>query len=83
MTAEELIAKAAACKKCGREHEYRRISGNQASWASPEDGHYYDPVLDSNVVARLRFLVTGRYENPWTPKDPRQGQQRKAIASSQ
>jgi hypothetical protein len=70
VTAGELIAKAAACKTCGKEHTYHWIGERQASWASPEDGHNYDPVLNEGGVALLRYLLTGHYENPWTPKDP-------------
>ncbi len=80
MTAEELIAKAAACRTCGKEHQYLRVSENRASWASLEDGHNYDPVLDAGHVAMLRYLATGHYENPWTPKDrPWRGRRRKAV----
>jgi hypothetical protein len=80
MTAEELIARAAACKKCGKEHQYLRVSENRSSWASLEDGHNYEPVLDVGDVARLRYLATGHYENPWTPKDPpRRGRRHRAV----
>jgi hypothetical protein len=80
MTAEELITKAAACKKCGKEHQYLRIGERQASWASPEDGHNYDSVLDVGDVAMLRYLATGHYENPWQMKDPpRRGWRHKAV----
>jgi hypothetical protein len=73
VTAGELIAKAAACKKCGKEHQYHWIGERRASWMSLEDGHNYDPVLDTGGVAMLRYLATGQYENPWTPKDPPKG----------
>jgi hypothetical protein len=80
VTAEELIVKAAACKKCGKEHQYLWIGEHRASWASPEDGHNYDPVVDSGIVAMLRYLATGHYENPWTPKDrPWRGRRHKAV----
>jgi hypothetical protein len=66
MTAEELLRKAAACETCGKAHEYRWISSNQASWAA-DDGHDYRAVIDAGTVAKLRYLATGRWENPWAP----------------
>ncbi|HZR50095.1 MAG TPA: hypothetical protein VFB06_11305 [Streptosporangiaceae bacterium] len=65
MTADELLRRAAACQACGKEHRYRAISSNQATWASPEDGHAYRPVLDADTVAKLRCLATGEYVSPW------------------
>jgi len=67
MTAEELIKKAAACQDCDREHKYRQVEVNRRSWAAL-DGHSYRPVFDVGDVARLRYLVTGKYENPWAPE---------------
>jgi hypothetical protein len=69
VTAEELIKRAAACEHCGKAHKYRRISANQSSWAAPGDGHNYRPVLDVGVVARLRYLATGQYADPWKPEE--------------
>jgi hypothetical protein len=65
MTVEELLRRAAACETCGKAHEYRWISSNQASWAAG-DGHGYRPVIDIGTVAKLRYLATGRYEDPWS-----------------
>lgn len=64
MTAEELLAKAAACQDCGSAHEYRRLTRFLATWAAT-DGHAYRPLVDENTVALLRYLATGRYENQW------------------
>ncbi len=75
MTVPELLRKAAACKTCDRPHDYlpARVvdvslpEGNSygRTWASPEDGHHYQPPLDPNVIAMLRFLATGKYDSPW------------------
>ena len=64
MTAEELIAKAAACHACGREHEYHWVSADRASWRAP-DGHQYRPALSTGVVALLRYLAGGTFKDPW------------------
>jgi len=62
MTAEELIARAAACRTCGREHQYRRVADG-ASWAA-DDGHPYRPVISTGTVVMLRYLATGVYTDP-------------------
>lgn len=64
MTAEELLRRAAACQDCGKAHEYRWVTSFRATWAA-SDGHAYRPLVDENVVALLRYLATGRYENQW------------------
>jgi hypothetical protein len=64
LTVTELLERAASCEKCGREHKYRRTGPNSASWAA-DDGHAYAPVIDVDVVANLRYLVTGHWESPW------------------
>lgn len=65
MTVAELIRKAAACRRCGKPHDYLRIGPNQRSWASPEDGHEYVPLADPNQLALMHSIATGKYENPW------------------
>jgi hypothetical protein len=67
VTAEELIMKAAACQDCGKEHHYIRTGELSASWAAA-DGHSYRPVIDADIVARLRGLATGVYRSPWIPE---------------
>jgi hypothetical protein len=69
MTAEELIAKAAACITCGNEHQHRWVTPDQVSWAA-DDGHPYRPAMSTSVVAQLRYLVTGTYTSPFQ-KPPR------------
>ena len=64
MTADELLKRAAACETCGKEHKYRRVAPNRGSWAA-DDGHTYNSPFNVNDIARLRALMTGRYENPW------------------
>lgn len=64
MSAEELLKKAAACEMCGKEHKYRLVGVRQGSWAA-EDGHGYRPVVDVGTVAKLRYLATGTYVDPW------------------
>lgn len=66
MTAEELLKKASACLDCGKAHQYRQVTPHQATWAA-DDGHAYRPVIDTGTVAKLRFLMTGKYESPWVP----------------
>jgi hypothetical protein len=67
MTVPELLRRAASCEKCGKPHEYRRISDyGQCSWASPDDGHPYASPVDVNTIARLYYLATGKYQSPWT-----------------
>jgi hypothetical protein len=66
VTADELLKKAAACEECGKPHEYRWVSANQASWAA-DDGHSYRPAVDMGVVAKLRYLATGQWIDPWAP----------------
>jgi hypothetical protein len=63
MTAEELIAKAAACRTCGNEHVYRWVTPDRASWAAG-DGHPYRPAMSTGTLALLRYLATGTYTDP-------------------
>jgi hypothetical protein len=64
MTVDELLDKAAACQSCGKKHEHRRISPAGGTWAAP-DGHPYRPAMGIGAVAKLRYLATGEYEDPW------------------
>lgn len=64
VTVEELLEKVAACKDCGKRHEYRLIGPRHGSWAD-DDGHGYRPVVEVGIVAQLRYLATGRYVDPW------------------
>jgi hypothetical protein len=57
MSAAQLIARAAACLLCGREHEPRIVGHLRWTYASPDDGHPYLPVMDAEVVAKLRGLA--------------------------
>jgi hypothetical protein len=69
VTVPELLRKAAACKTCGRPHDYLpRSDGHGRTWASPEDGHGYGPLLDPNRIAEIRRIATGKYESPWVRK---------------
>jgi hypothetical protein len=72
VTAEELLARAAACRGCGQEHAYRWISPYRASWAS-EHCSSYRPYVDIGIIAQLRSLVTGDYADPWLPSGDRPG----------
>jgi hypothetical protein len=56
VTAEELIARAAACQSCGKEHK-PITQGNFTSWASPDDGHPYRSRIQTHIVADLRMLA--------------------------
>jgi hypothetical protein len=64
VTADELLKRAAACRDCGKEHEYRQVETSRGSWAAG-DGHAYRPVVDIGIVAKLRYLATGSYVDPW------------------
>lgn len=64
MTVDELLTWAAACKTCGKTHKHRRIGPSQGSWAA-DDGHTYRPEVDASTIAKLRYLATGKYEDPW------------------
>lgn len=64
MTVDELLERAAACKTCGKPHKHRRIAPNQGSWAA-EDGHEYRHEIDLSTIAKLRYMATGKYEDPW------------------
>jgi hypothetical protein len=58
MTAGELIALAAACETCGKEH--KPIDQGKffaPNWASPDDGHGYRPRIQTHIVAQLRMLA--------------------------
>ena len=67
MTAEELIALAAACTVCGEEHQQRAACEHEPArltWAA-EDGHSYRPRLfdltghsTTTTIAALRALST-------------------------
>lgn len=83
MTVRELLERAAACEKCGQEHKYRRTGPSSASWAA-DDGHPYRPVLDVDVVAKLRYLATGHWQDPWAFPPERSPAQKaaKAIAKA-
>ena len=61
MTAEELIEAAAACLRCGREHERRVARDHRGSpfvtRSSPADGHMPIP-LDAPFLAALRRVAS-------------------------
>jgi hypothetical protein len=63
MTAKQLIAAAAACTECGKEHTYRQTGPFQGTWAAP-DGHVYKSRIyemtnreGTAVVKALRELA--------------------------
>ncbi len=64
MTAQQLIAAAAACAQCGKEHTRRKTGAHNYSWADPKDGHDYRPKIGdmlngsgSDIVGALRALA--------------------------
>jgi len=71
VTAEELLGRAAACRTCGEAHAYRWTDHNRASWEH-DDGHSNLPYIDIGIIARLDYLVTGTYTDPWAYPRPRQ-----------
>jgi hypothetical protein len=65
MTAQQLIAAAAACVTCGKEHEYRKLDEFRSTWAAA-DGHSYSPRMHAManisagpVINALRQLAAG------------------------
>jgi hypothetical protein len=58
MSAVELIAIAAQCETCGKEHKPRKQrDGFAPTWASPDDGHPYQSRIQRGVVDKLRTLA--------------------------
>lgn len=61
MTAEELIARAAQCETCGKEHKpITQPKPKAPSWASPDDGHPYRARMPRHIVERMRNLAGQR-----------------------
>jgi hypothetical protein len=64
MTARQLIAAAAACTVCGKEHKPRHVGTRQVSW-SGQDGHAYRMRLhemvnsgsEGTTIEALRLLA--------------------------
>ena len=60
MTAGQLIARAAECLTCGKEHEPHKDKsrpGLAPQWSDPEDGHPYRSRLPVSIVSQLRQLA--------------------------
>lgn len=58
MTVRQLLARAAECEACGKEHKPRvRQPGFAPNWASPADGHPYRARLPRQVIAQIRTLA--------------------------
>jgi hypothetical protein len=72
VTAEELVERAATCRSCGKLHAYRWISPYRASWAR-DDCELYRPFIEIDDIAKLWYLVTGIYADPWLPDGQRPG----------
>jgi hypothetical protein len=63
MTAAQLIARAAECQTCGKEHKPHKDPSrpNLASqWSDLEDGHPYRSRLPVSTVEQLRQLAASR-----------------------
>lgn len=56
MTAKQLLARAAECQTCGREHKPRR-ERSCTTWAARSDGHSYRPRIPAHVLPTLRELA--------------------------
>jgi len=58
VTAKQLIARAAECQACGKEHKPRKDRpGYAPSWADRKDGHPYRPRLRIDALAALCALA--------------------------
>jgi len=60
MTAQQLLAKAAQCEDCGREHKPWRSQTNPAlapQWSDRTDRHDYRPRVPLEAIARLRRIL--------------------------
>jgi hypothetical protein len=67
----------AACRKCGKAHEYRQETcgcGKEAkqgsfTWASPDDGHSYESRLSAwqleQLVAEYQADIAAERSTPW------------------
>jgi hypothetical protein len=63
MVLEEAAQHLAACRRCGREHQARPVSGTRVSWADPDDGHAYDRTF-SGAAALRRLAATTPADGP-------------------
>jgi hypothetical protein len=62
MNAQQLLAKAAQCEDCGREHKPWRSQINVAlapQWSDRTDGHDYRPRVPLHVITKLQRLAQG------------------------
>jgi hypothetical protein len=60
MTVKQLLAKAAECQVCGREHKPWRSRTNPAlapQWSDRKDGHAYRPHLSGAAIAKVRAIA--------------------------
>lgn len=62
VTADEAIRSSARCRECNKPHDFIRASATQGSWASPDDGHSYQPYVQPETLALMHYLVTGERE---------------------
>jgi hypothetical protein len=60
VTAGQLLARAAECQRCGREHKPwtdRRRPGYAPTWEDRKDGHAYYPRLPGSALRTLREIA--------------------------
>jgi hypothetical protein len=56
-TVKQLLARAAECETCGKEHKPRQVArGYAPSWADP-DGHPYRPRIPRGTLSKLHDLA--------------------------
>jgi hypothetical protein len=60
MTVKQLLARAAQCQDCGREHKPWRSRTNPGlapQWSDRKDGHPYRPRLSPAVIAKVQSIA--------------------------